>query len=238
MNQTRTRWMGLRTAGITAAGISLAILLSAVPSLSRRNPNPRIFPPKSHSFGNTYEEWSVLSWQGVFGTPFDPAACTVGEVGNVLLLTASTGEPAEFFCCVPTGKSLLFPIISTAFLCPCDCGPDGAAPNGTIDELTEAAVSTIDLFTLLEVEIDGSPVEGIAAYRFLSPVFFGTAVEGNVFEFFCGNGPYGPAVADGYFLMLSPLPPGEHEIHIRAGIPELSVELETTHFITVVRPSH
>jgi hypothetical protein len=147
---------------------------------------------------------------------------------------------------MPAGSSFLWPVVTAFFLCPTDCGPDGAAPNGTPEEIRAAAEGAInslpELGYILECEIDGVPLSNIESYRAQSPVFYGEIVEGCIFnavapEFF-PPGPYGPAVSDGFWVMVPPLPVGEHVIHFRAVIgtnePEPLFETESTHYITVV----
>jgi hypothetical protein len=73
----------------------------------------------------------------------------------------------------------------------------------------------------IQVQVDGVPVEDVAAYRSTTPVFSATLPEGNLPQYFgCADalpGTYGPMVADGYTLLIAPLPVGEHAIHI-AGV--------------------
>ena len=68
---------------------------------------PHIFPPGSVPYGHTYGEWSAISWQAIFGTVWDPTACALGAVGQVLLLQATAGGPGVFECDVPAGAAFL-----------------------------------------------------------------------------------------------------------------------------------
>ena len=106
----------------------------------------------------------------------------------------------------------------------------------TVDELRAIAKSIVDSFTDIEVQVDGVPVEDIAAYRSTSPVFFSTTVE-QICEAVPGT--YGPMVADGYALLLAPLSVGEHTIHISGVVvvdpsdPSNDVDVDVTWHITV-----
>jgi len=48
-------------------------------------------------------------------------------------------------------------------------------------------------------------------------------------------GDHDPAVADGYWLMLAPLSPGEHQVHFSSGRPGFS--LDVTYDLTIIPSS-
>ena len=203
----------------------------------RNNPNPGVYPPQSSPFGKTYGEWSAEYVQAVFGNPwnpFEPEGCSFGSQGTVVFLAATTGGAQSFSCTLPSGSSLLTPVVTDFEWVPWSCQ---YVENCTdADALRAFAKAIVDATVLLEAEVDGVPVENLAAYRFTSPVFSGTAVEGNIF-WQLGLpvvGPYGPAVADGYWVMLTPLPPGDHVVHIHAVIGDpFPFDGEVTHYITI-----
>ena len=234
---------GFYKAPTTCSALVIAVLLTlGVAVRTEAYTHSSAFPPQANPYGKSYGEWAALYFQTEFSTIWDPEACSSGRIGNVEILQSTLGGSDEWECEVPVGTAFLFPVITAFFLCPTDCGPDGAAPNGTVEELREAARSAIeDVQLTLECEIDGVPVADIWSYRSQSPVFNGQIVEGCLFnaiapEFF-PPGPYGPAVTDGFFLMARPLPPGEHTIHYRGivGPPtEPLFETESTHHITVI----
>ena len=59
-------------------------------------------------------------------------------------------------------------------------------------------------------DIDGSPVPDLGTYRFVSPQFTFNAPTPWIYGTLGG---IGTSVGDGFYLMISPLPPGEHVIH-------------------------
>jgi len=234
---------------IKLMGILIAFLLAGTAPLAegaRWRATAPVFPPNSNPYGHTYGEWSAIYFDTEFRTVWDPEACSSGRIGNVELLQSNFGGPGMWECEVPPGTAFLVNVVTAFFLCPTDCGPDGAAPNGTPEEIQAAAQDAIDSLPtigyILECDIDGVPVQNVWSYRAQSPVFYGEIVEGCVFnavapEFF-PPGPYGPAATDGFMVMVQPLPEGEHEIHFRAVIgtsfPEPLFETEVTHHVTVV----
>jgi hypothetical protein len=236
---------GFYKASTTCSALVLAVLLTlGVAVRIEAYTHSSVFPPHANPYGKTYGEWAALYFQTEFSTVWDPEACSSGRIGNVEILQSTLGGPGEWECDVPAGTAFVFPVITTFFLCPTDCGPGGAAPNGTVEELRAAAAIIGDAELTMGCEIDGVPVENLLMYRSQSPVFEGQILEGCVFNVADSvafpPGPYGPAVTDGYFLVVHPLPPGEHTIHYHAIVGPISepiFETESTHHITVV-PEH
>ena len=75
----------------------------------------------------------------------------------------------------------------------------------------------IDAAGDLACEIDGQPVEHLKHYRCQTPAgeaYDMTLPDNNLWGIPAGT--YGPAVDDGYYLMLAPLSAGRHVIHIVA----------------------
>lgn len=109
--------------------------------------------------------------------------------------------------------------------------------NYSVDELRAIATSSVDAFTDIEVQVDGIPVEDVAAYRTVTPEFYATTAEQ-----FCEEpaGTYGPMVADGYALLLAPLSVGVHTIHLSGVIvtdpsdPSQNLDVDIMWYITVV----
>ncbi len=221
---------------IVAAAIVLGIALGspAAFSQSQGNPNPRIFPPESYPYGMSYGAWSAEQWKTVLAGPYDPTACTMGGTNQVLYLATEFGIGAgevghrTFNCTVPRGKALFFPLLGAIMMCPWDCDPGGST---TIEELRQRAKEGVDLTTVLEAEVDGVAVEGLRDYRFTSPVFFGNASPEGPFGFYGLAGPYGPAVVDGYWIMIAPLSTGVHVVRYHAVVGDPQAPLFETEVI-------
>lgn len=217
-------------------GLLLSLAPTAVQGGGNGNPNPEIFPPTSHPYGLTYGEWSVEWFTRFMETPvYDyPSDCTFAETRHVLFLRASAGEPVEYTCTVPPGKSLLFPIIAGAQWCPDFCDEET-----TIEDLRAAlaaALDELDPETDLEVDIDGVSLGDFELYRFTSPVFSAYMHPDSTFGLLYGEGLKDPVVADGYWMMVHPLPPGEHVIHYRTLL--FGLDFDTTIYLTVAPPGH
>lgn len=220
---------------VTVAAIALfAGLMTAPPALARQA-KPRILPPQSRPFGMTYGEWSAKWWQWALASPaadnpvLDPtgANCATGQAGRVWFLAGTFGGgPVTRTCTVPLGTALFFPVVNT--FCAAEPGDD---PDPQIQR--QCASASLAGATG-SVEIDGTPVQNLSVYFVdpaTSPVFSITLPEDNVFG--APAGTYAPAVAGGIYLMLAPLPPGEHVIHVQGSGPGFTVDV--TYHLTVTR---
>lgn len=238
-----------RDGRLAIAILALAFLQFSLTQAAEARPypvTPRVFPPNSAPFGHTYGEWAEIYFDTEFSTLWNPDACSSGRIGNVELLQSNFGGPSTWACEVPAGTAFLVNLVSAFFLCPTDCGPGLPAPNGTPEEILAAAAGAInslpDIGYILECEVDGQPVQELFGYRAQSSVFYGEILAGCVFNAilpeFYPAGPYGPAAVDGFFVMVAPLPVGEHVIHFRTilgtSLPEPVFETDVTHYVTVV----
>ncbi len=227
--QVKSKVRLLVAVGLPLVVATLVLLLGmASPALAGggNEGNPGIAPPQSHPYGKTYGEWSAAHWKWLYSLPvdhhplFDTADCSTGQSGQVWFLggTFTTVSPspnvvvgnATRNCTVPASKALFFPIIDA------ECAT--AEGNGTTDaELRACASGLIDHARGLAAEIDGVPVNNLAAYRKQSPLFtWGPLPPNNVLNFAAGT--TSPSVSDGYFLMVQPQSAGRHTIHFKGSV--------------------
>ncbi len=241
---------GLVCVGVLAAALPLTFSRPARPQIG--NPNPQILPPNAHPYGKTYGEWSAIWWQYVYALPihnppytgpiynplFDDtgAACGSAQSGPVFFLVGVinlSGTALRNECRVPAGKALFFPILNT------EADNVGVSPPLSLDQLFAAAAALENTATDLHASIDGVPVQDIEAYRTVSPGFSYTLPsEDNIYQFFGVNvtGTVNPAAGDGFYLMLAPLPPGEHTLNF-GGTLQISppFTLDVTYHLTVTQ---
>jgi hypothetical protein len=253
-------WRSVVVRGGIIVGLLSTPVLSPLVWAENGNPNPQVIPPQAHPFGKSYSEWSAEWWQWQLGLPATdhPAFsltgenCDVGQSGKVWFLTGTftTEVPANAFativresCSVPTGKALLFPIANI------DCSTIEPAPfrGGTPEELLSCAKSFIEgpnaVVQDLSVTLDGRPLKNLQAYRFQSPVFDFNFEDpsDNILGVDCSveDCENARAVSDGYWIMLSPLSAGEHEIRFTGSFRDpltndLFFGLDVTYELTVV----
>lgn len=194
--------------------------------------------------GRTPKQWTVEWWECIHATPVsaNPAYdlqgghAPVGQRGPVWFLCGAfnASQGVERTIAVPEGTSLLFPLLNVEWdnqglLAP--LSPEQL--RGLVAEFM-AAVRPESLF----VELDGVRLGTNSIVRIESPDFVFAFPEdsvGRAFGFEGRRGIYGPAVADGWWTMLRPLPPGRHTLHFGgdAGAP-FAFTLDIRYTIDVV----
>jgi len=225
--------------------LALLIVVQATTVMSAgRNPNPRVLPPHSNAYGQSYGGWANAWWQWALSIPADQNPlidetgefCGVGQDGPVWFLPGTFGSDANRDqCSVPKGKALFFPVYNWLFGAGIfDCEPTVPGVECDIEALRQGAAEQTETAEILEVMIDGVPLQNLRDYRASSPEPFALVYpENNVVEVPAGE--YYPHVTDGYWLMLSPLPVGEHTIRTFVSAPDTLfglIEFEViTHFV-------
>lgn len=200
--------------------------------------NPGVIPPHASPNGHTYGEWSAKWWQWALGLPpdinplLDPTGDLAGsgQEGQVWFLAGTFGGPAERNAVIPAGKKLFFPIVNWTVWEPDDDETArlivehlGLDPN----VLTEAEILRItaawlaDRSTPLSCTVDGVPLANLGNYRAESPDYEFILDDDLAALFGLPGGLKTPAVADGYWIMLAPLPVGEHTIEFH-GVVDIS----------------
>jgi hypothetical protein len=205
---------------------------------------PRIAPPQSRSHGHTYGEWSAIWWQWVLGIPADrnPLTdpdgrfCAEEQSGPVWFLAGTFGTSVERSCTIPTGRAIFMPAYNWIFGAGAfDCDPSVPGVACDVQTLQAAAAANTEKAAVLDVFVDGVRVDNPRQYRGTSPMPFSiTYPESSVTGLPAGT--YYPQVSDGYWLLLHPLPPGQHTISIRLLAPDTTagtIDFLITHHITV-----
>jgi hypothetical protein len=186
--------------------------------------------------GKTVGEWSAKWWQWALAIPasVNPmldstgAFCNVNQKGPAWFLAGVfNGGDADRNCAVPKGKYILFPVVNSFWINSAWDDPH------TETEYRQFANDFLppSIGGDLEATLDGQPIifnPRTPIVRSQSPVFTANFPIDNVF----GLDPNGltgyPIVSDGFWVMLSPLAPGEHVLHFRAGETQ-----DITYYLTV-----
>ena len=233
------------TTSSTLAAVVLALLVSnPLAPAHERNPNPGILPIRSEPFGKSYGEWAAAWWQWALSIPADhnPVSdktgrfFSQGQCGPVWFRGAF-GSSGERTSIMPEGKALFMPVYNWLFGAGVfDCDPTVPGVPCDVPTLRALAAANTEAATVLDVTIDGVAVKNVRAYRAASPEPFSvTYPENSVVGVAAGT--YYPQVTDGYWLMLAPLPKGEHTIHIHVlalGTANGTIEFTSVTHLTVV----
>lgn len=214
-------------------GVLALLLASSGVQAAGRNPNPGVIPPDGTYRGLSYGEWGAQWWSTAFSIPvvdgdhplFSGGA--FGEHQGVVFL-AAVGGGATIDVTIPAGSALFFPVLNA------ECSVIEPDPFHGDDEgeLRACANGHIDNTSGLSATIDGVPVNGLDAYRVESPLFeFGPLPEGNLFG--APAGTTSLSVDAGVYLLLAPLKPGGHTVHVTGTFDEFGFTIDTTFHITV-----
>lgn len=222
------------------------VVLAATTPASATADGVAIVPPGRTLFGKSYnqlgDEWTNWVLREPLATnpatDNDGADCARNQSGKVWFLAGTFGGLfgedviANRTCTIPAGKAIFTAI--TTFV---SFGPEflNAPPCDAVKTpLGQIRCDINDDVPLqpnlgLKVVIDGKAVRDLFAYRIQSPPG-GYALEitpGSPFNagYSISPGVRTPAVSDGFYILLKPLPPGVHTISTSAdfnadGIPD------------------
>ncbi|MDX1935432.1 MAG: hypothetical protein SFU56_22760 [Capsulimonadales bacterium] len=245
-----------RLPGILPA-LFLLLIAAALPASAQR---PRVLPPGSIVEGKSLSKWADLWWKRIYETPaaINPLLDTtgqfggVGQKGPVFFLYGTFGGVVERTVTVKGEKYLFFPIINFEND-PYPFGdPNAPYLDWTVAFLRAGAKANIDMTNYLDATVDGVPVTclrytngkpvcSLFDHRERTKKPFTYTLPGNFEDIatFFGDPRFtgqeiGPAVSDGYWLMLTPLRRGWHTITF-AATTSFGFDLRVSYRIHVVR---
>ena len=176
---------------------------------------PLAVPANEPVAGVTQAEWSRAWWQWAasFEMQDSPIADDTGELcasrqqGDVWFLAGTYGTSRTIRkCVVPRGKFLFFPLIN--YVAMARNGETGCSAF-----IAEVARIT-DRASYLLVDLDGRRLEHPEAYRQATQCFDLGSLARPPARIY-------PAAANGYYVMLRPLPAGTHELNFGGVLPSM-----------------
>jgi hypothetical protein len=218
---------------LSIIAVTVVVVVSGVAlAYARGNRSPGVVPPTSRVQGLTHGDWQAKWWQYVLSVPADQNPlgdaprpnCILQWVGNVGLVVANSTLDTPIQCTVPAGKMLFVEVLGA------ECSTLEEAPfhGGNEAELRACAGALVP--QELQASIDGVEVQDLSRYIATSPAFDFSVPEDNVLWVPGGNG---QSVASGAYLMLTPLSPGMHTIHLHGTYPDLEYTADKTFALTV-----
>jgi len=214
---------------VAAAAVltSITAIVASAPALAgagaQANSNPGVIPNR----GNQYSDLAAKWWQWAYSfpradVPFLNTGGTVDvtahQTGHVWFLAGSYSSPTiRSAMTVPTGVQLFFPMANFVNDYPCpEPPPFQPAPGESLDDfLVRTGVPFLQFMTDLFASVDGVPLQNLEAYLAISPLCTFTAdpalTQSPVVDP-CITGTPQPGVSMGYWLLLTPLPPGDHVV--------------------------
>lgn len=147
--------------------------------------------------------------------------CAVGQSGRVWFLAGTFGgPPVKRACTVPADKAIFFPILNSLGFLPDD--------KETTLDLRRLAAKDPDAAKNLKCILDDRPCTfNMSDLRAQSPIFKAIVPADGV----VAQGTYDPMVADGYWLLLTPLKAGHHVL--RFGGISGPLVVDVTYHLTV-----
>ena len=185
------------------------------PTCAKPDAKPHVRPVGSEAYGRSYNEWSQDWWRWVFSIPtgINPIldttgdSCAYGQDGPVWFLAGNFGGATTRSCSIGCNKAIFLPIIN----CEWENGWAGA-PVLSIPDL-RAICAYAGTPTTATLEVDGRVLD-VRKNRVASDIFDYSLGPDNIgFQL---PGVYFPAISDGIWAMLDPLPPGPHTVHFTA----------------------
>jgi hypothetical protein len=183
------------------------------------DPAALIYPPHATVHGKTLGEWGAAWWNWAASMPLgknalrdDPtgALCHEKQSGPVFFLGGAFASGTYVRACtVETGKDFYFPIVNSAAF-------NSPGEARTREELINASAGSIDRASLLECSIDDQALTMADLLQHREPhcCFALELPPDHVF----GSDPpgtYEPVAHDGYYIMVRPLPLGDHTIRFK-----------------------
>jgi hypothetical protein len=177
--------------------------------------NPGIFSKDASPYGIPYSDWIARWWQWSMSIPvsehprdaYTQHKCTLNQEGPVWFLPDVLQGREERFCNIPASKAILIPILTGQ----CDYGIKEVKSD---DDLRRCAMAG-DEHGVIEASIDGVKVKNLLQYRTQSGFFNITIPADNIYQAPAGTF---KSMADGYFVFLQPLSPGNHDVHLKVSV--------------------
>lgn len=181
------------------------------------------------SYGEWAAQWMAWSFAGPIGQ--NVIEDTTGELcalhqptSRVWFLAGTFGGAAERSCTVPRGRALFYPLILVSWI-DCPGTPDETVPESEVRDILDASAfsGVVELSTRLNDASVASHQWPVV--RVQTPAFTSVLPNGNVVTWCSTQGASLPAgrsgrqIADGYWVMLPALPPGQHTLTLRGAVP-------------------
>lgn len=181
--------------------------------------------------GVSLAEWTQRFWDRFMSIPVNvgPATdktgieCGINQSGPVWFLGAPLGGTNQLSCTIPAGKMILAPAVTFINDYPCPEPPSfEPQPGQTLEDfLTEGVIPIIDS-SFSTVELDGRLLKPLRVTANLQSFTGAKDIAPAVDPCVTGSPQLG--VADGLYVMIGPLSPGLHILHIHANSPAGSAD--------------
>lgn len=227
----------MRTLLCFALGLLLPAAAAGQPA------GPEVFGPDEKVAGKTVGEWSAEWWKWALAAPKDRnpitdttgAHAAAGQPDGVWFLAGTFGTKVTRKCTVPAGRPVL--VAAFNYVASEPSKERTPAERAAFEKaMATEAKEWADRAEGMTVVVDGRPVADVTKHRAVSPLFetVGPPAAEAAHPSFAGKQ---TGVADGYWVMLKPLPPGEHTVRVTSSLKSRPGEppfaLDVTYTLTV-----
>ncbi len=174
---------------------------------------------RAELFGRRIDQYANAWWQWAYSMPNAESPirdrngekCGVNQTGPVWFLAGGFGSSLiKRTCEVPAGKYLFFPVVNMVYY---PSNRQLASGSVTCQAAMKSAAANNDNLAYIEVVVDGKLFNDAKELRIHPNECFDL---GKRMKRPDGAPKIFPAATDGYWMMLKPLPPGEHSISFKA----------------------
>jgi hypothetical protein len=171
-------------------------------------------------YGLSYQDHIMSFWKWVLSLPRennpwhdrtgDICSCAQGSVSPVFYLGGNGGGKSKRTHKVPIGKGLLIPLMVAEV-------SEKDFPRKTVKQLRQIAKKDQNSVTDLYLEIDNKKYgyKDLRKFRKSTGAFSVTFPRNGIFGASRG---IAKAVADGYYIITTPLPKGTHTVHYKSSL--------------------
>ena len=190
---------------------------------------PQLVHAKPKIYGKTYGEWAIEweKWKEAGTVDRNAITDTTGRYCNlnqpkegIWFLAGTFGGIVNRSCTIPKGRALFYPVVEFSWI---DC------PGTPDEDLSDAQVrgilaDGIDFACQLTSTLDGVAISSLEVLtaRTQTPRFTSVLRNDSVIAATCtpplSAGKTGRQIADGYWIMLPPLPPGKHKLTLHGAL--------------------
>jgi hypothetical protein len=213
VDQRNRYWFGYAIPIVGILILTIPIIIAS--SYAQSNNTSPLQPYTVHSkpYGIDYGDWSGRWWKWALELPktVNPVSdttgkdCGQGQQGPVWFLAGTFGGGAVTReCVIPHGKAIFWNPISQ------ECSYAEYPLLKTEKELRDCVKNFQDKVSQIEVTVDGTKIPGIESYRIQSPLININLPQNNVLGLAAQKT---TGVSDGVWVLLPPLPAGNHVIH-------------------------
>lgn len=193
---------------------ALLVGVAIAPTFAAATEPADLMLPRDAIVADRNLDWYAQDWwQWAFSVPVarnpvsdqDGRFCDVGQKGPVWYLAGGFGTSRiHRTCTILAGRHLFFPIVNYL----ATTLPD---QYSTCEEVRARVAQDHDQYVHLVVEVDGVRLPDLKTMRIAPDWCFDLAGRAAEME----PRPFYPSAMDGYWVMLAPLPAGEHRLEFR-----------------------